>query len=104
MKNKKTLMIGLCILGVVAFSILFPDLAQAALGGVGFESRMESLTNKLISVVLPAVSILGLVYAVLLAMTGDGAAKSRIIMVIVCSVVGFMAPHIIRWFQSATGS
>ena len=74
-----------------------------ALVGSGFESRMEHLTSRLVSVILPLLSILGLVYAVFLALMGDGAARSRIVMVIVCSVIGFLAPYIIGWFQSAAG-
>lgn len=89
--------------GFIAIMLFFPDSAFAQYGG-GFESKMQGLTNKLITVILPLVSVLGLVYAVILALTGDGAAKGRIIMVIVCSIVGFMAPHIISWFQSAAGS
>ncbi|PIP89073.1 MAG: hypothetical protein COW01_15930 [Bdellovibrionales bacterium CG12_big_fil_rev_8_21_14_0_65_38_15] len=101
--NKSTafsvfLMVGL--IGVMAF---FPESAFAQVIGGGFESKMQGLTTKLITVILPLVSVLGLVYAVILALTGDGGAKTRIIMVIVCSVVGFMAPHIISWFQSAAG-
>lgn len=91
------------LVGIVSILIFAPELAHAQYGGMGFESKMQGLTTKLITVVLPLVSVLGLVYAVLLALTGDGAAKGRIIMVIVCSVIGFLAPHIIGWFQSAAG-
>lgn len=89
----------LAAIGIMAF---FPDLAHAQFAG-GFETKMQNLTTQLITVILPLVSVLGLVYAVILALTGDGAAKGRIIMVIVCSIVGFLAPHIISWFQSAAG-
>jgi len=101
--NKSSVMAVCFLVGIVSILILVPDLAHAQYGGMGFESKMQGLTTKLISVVLPLVSVLGLVYAVLLALTGDGAAKGRIIMVIVCSVIGFLAPHIIGWFQLATG-
>ena len=90
------------MIALVAFVAFMPDLAHAQFTG-GFESKMQGLTTKLITVILPLVSVLGLVYAVILALTGDGAAKGRIIMVIVCSIIGFMAPHIIGWFQSAAG-
>ena len=90
-------------LGLGVFVLLFPTEAGAFLLGSGFEGRMEQLTNRLVSVILPLLSILGLVYAVFLALLGDGAARSRIVTVIVCSVIGFLAPYIIRWFQSAAG-
>ena len=89
------------VLGVVGFCLSEPAWAQFV--GSGFENRMKGLTNQLMTVVLPLMSVLGLVYAVILALIGDGAAKGRIIMVIVCSIVGFLAPHIISWFQSAVG-
>jgi hypothetical protein len=98
-ENMITLGVMVAIIAVMAF---MPELAHAQYAG-GFESKMQGLTTKLITVILPLVSVIGLVYAVILALTGDGAAKARIIMVIVCSIVGFMAPHIISWFQSAAG-
>ena len=79
---------------------LLPDLALAW-GNSGFESRIRSFTDNLMSVVLPAVAILGLIYAAMLAMGGDEGARRRMVLVVVASVVGFLAPPIIRWFQSA---
>lgn len=100
--NKQNMISMVFMITLVAFVAFMPDLAYAQFAG-GFESKMQGLTTKLITVILPLVSVLGLVYAVILALTGDGAAKGRIIMVIVCSIIGFMAPHIIGWFQSAVG-
>lgn len=70
----------------------------------GFESKMQNLTGQLIGTVLPLLSILGLVYAAILALSGDAAAKAKIITVIAVSVVGFLAPSIIQWLQRATGN
>lgn len=100
--NKESLMTLGLMIAVVAVMAFMPDVAHAQFAG-GFESKMQGLTTKLITVILPLVSVLGLVYAVILALTGDGSAKGRIIMVIVCSIIGFLAPHIIGWFQSAAG-
>ena len=91
------------VLGIVALGFYFSEPAWAQLIGSGFEGRMRGLTNQLMTVILPLMSVLGLVYAVILALMGDGTAKGRIIMVIVCSLVGFLAPHIISWFQAAAG-
>ena len=101
--NKSTAFSVFFMVGLIGVMALFPESAFAQVMGGGFESKMQGLTTTLITVILPLVSVLGLVYAVILALTGDGAAKGRIIMVIVCSIVGFMAPHIIGWFQSAAG-
>jgi hypothetical protein len=100
--NKENMIKMGFMIAVIAIIALMPEFAHAQFTG-GFESKMQGLTSKLITVVLPLISVLGLVYAVILALTGDGAAKGRIIMVIVCSIVGFMAPQIIGLFQSATG-
>lgn len=79
-----------------------PAFAQS-FGGSGFESRIQGFTNNLMSVILPAVAILGLLYAAMLAASGDEGAKKRMILVVIASVIGFLAPLIIRWFQSAVG-
>ena len=71
--------------------------------GSDFESRMGNFTTKLVTTLLPIMSILGLVYACFLALTGDGAAKQRITMVIICSAIGFLAPVIIPWIKTIAG-
>lgn len=84
--------------------LIVPELLLAqGFGGSGFESRMKGLTDSLVSVVLPAISILGLIYAAILAASGDANAKGRMVLVMFASVVGFLAPMIISWLQSATG-
>lgn len=100
MRNINLWVAFLCI-GTAGICLLAPELALANFGG--FESRVQSLTKSIVTIVLPALSILGLIYASALAVTGDGAAKGRINTVIVCSVIGFLAPLIIRWLQSASG-
>lgn len=79
--------------------VLMPDAVMA----FGFESKMQNLTSQLIGTVLPLLSILGLVYAAILALSGDAAAKSKIITVISVSLIGFLAPSIIQWLQKAAG-
>ena len=102
MKNKKLqTKISWCVpFGLIACFVLFPELGLAQ---SGFESKVNGLTDKLIAVVLPAVSILGLIYAAILAATGDQAAKSRMVLVAFASIVGFLAPIIIGWLKSASG-
>ena len=91
----------------VGFFFLFTDFALAQfsinLGGSGFEGRIQGFTDSIVSVILPSVAILGLLYAAILAASGDEGAKKRMVLVIVASVIGFLAPIIIRWFQSAAG-
>ena len=98
-------MLLLLIAGTVSLFTFFPEsaLAQSFGGGADLEGRVTGLTNSLIKFVLPAVSILGLIYAAILASVGDAAARPRMIMISVASVVGFMAPVIIKWLQSVAG-
>ena len=78
--------------------------AQAGgLGGSGLESRIKGLTGSIVTVILPAISILGLIYSAILAATGDQSARPRIVLVLFASVIGFLAPMIISWLQKASG-
>lgn len=74
---------------------------MGGVGGDALSQRVNGLTNKIIGTILPAISILGLVYSAILAASGDQGAKSRMVLVIIASIVGFLAPILIRWFQSA---
>ena len=86
----------------VVYLLWFANTALAQLwGGSGFEGKISSFTDNLISVILPAAAILGLLYAAMLAIIGDEGAKKRMVLVIAACVIGFLAPLIIRWFQSA---
>lgn len=84
--------------GFALVMILCPELAMAQFAG-GLESKVQSVTNGLINFLLPAASVLGIVYAAILAATGDANAKQRMVLVIIASIVGFLAPLIIRWLQ-----
>lgn len=98
--------LGVALIAAFVCVVLFlPDIVAAApsWGASGFESKLNSLTNGLINVILPAVSVLGLIYAAILLATGDAAAKQRMIMVVIASVIGFLAPLIIGWFRSVSG-
>jgi len=102
--NKQTFWCVCLIMGIALFFTFFPEFAFAqGWGASGFESKLNNLTSSLINVVLPAVSILGLVYAAILATTGDTGAKQRMVMIIIASIIGFLAPIIINWFKSASG-
>ncbi len=84
--------------GFALIMIFYPEFAMAQFAG-GLESKVQGVTNGLINFLLPAASVLGIVYAAILAATGDASAKQRMVLVIVASIVGFLAPLIIRWLQ-----
>ena len=88
----------------VGVTLLMPELSFAQYGGGGdFQSKIGGVTRGLVDVLLPAVSVLGLVYAAILAATGDAEAKSRMVLIAVASIVGFLAPMIIHWLQNISG-
>jgi len=90
--------------GIMGFCLLLSNPIFAQVFGDGFENKMQNVTNKLITVIMPILSVLGIVYAVFLALTGDGGAKGRIIMVVVCSIIGFLSPYLVSWLQAITGN
>ena len=99
---------GMKIERAITFVLLLLSLAYALspsyayadpFSGSGFESRMENLQNKFINVVLPLMSIMGLIYAGILASSGNEAAKGKIFVIILGSIVGFLAPYIIGWIK-----
>ena len=96
--NKKSVAIAL-LAGVAVYMIFCPELALAQFSGGGFESKVQGVTNGLITFLLPAASVIGLVYAAILAATGDASAKQRMVLVAVTSLIGMLAPLIIRWIQ-----
>ena len=96
------------IVGIGVLFTLYPHFSFAddmgGIGGDALSQRVSGLTSKIIGTILPAISILGLVYAAILAASGDQSAKARMVLIIIASVVGFIAPIVIRWFQGAVGA
>jgi hypothetical protein len=103
--NKQTIGVVALLIGIIVFFAFFSETSFAQdMGGIGGDAlsqRVNGLTNKIIGTILPAISILGLVYSAILAASGDQGAKGRMVLVIIASIVGFLAPVVIRWFQSA---
>ena len=97
MSRTTALIVTLGFAGLILF--LCPEFAFAQFSGGALESKVNGVTNGLINFLLPAASVIGLVYAAILAATGDASAKQRMVLVVVASVVGFLAPLIIRWLQ-----
>jgi len=91
-------------LAFAAVMALVPEVSFADYyGGGDFQAKIGSLTSNLVNVLAPAVAILGLVYAAILAAMGDESSKSRMILCIVASCVSFLAPLFIHWIQSFMG-
>lgn len=97
--NKAGLTTMALMLGISAIFLLLPEISFAQFGGSGFESKVQNINTSLITRILPLVSIFGLFYAAVLAITGDGEAKGKIVGVLIASAVGFLAPMIIEWLK-----
>lgn len=80
--------------------ILYPDPALAQFAGGDLQSKVNGVTSGLITFLLPAASTIGLIYAAILAASGDAGARQRMTLIAVTSVLGMLAPLIIRWLQS----
>lgn len=96
-ENKASVITFALMLGITALLVFVPEFSQAQMGGSGFENKVRNINNSLITSILPLVSIFGLFYAAVLAISGDGEAKGKIIGVLIASAVGFLAPMIIDW-------
>lgn len=91
---------GLVLLGFLVFVTLCPELAHAQFSGGGdLQNKVGGITRGLTNILLPAASCIGMIYAAVLAATGDASAKSRMVLIGFCSLVGFLAPLIIQWLQ-----
>ncbi len=95
--HKKTVfLVYITILALIVFS---PEFSFASIVKSGFENKMSALQSKFTGVILPIMSVFGLVYAGILAATGNEGAKGKITFCLIGSVVGFLAPYIIGWIQ-----
>ena len=93
---------GLCLVWLIVLVSLFfllseDTYAQAA----NFTSKVDSITTLIVGRILPAVSVFGLVYAAILAATGDESSKKRMVLVVVASIVGILAKFVVPMLQSA---
>ena len=90
---------NILLYSLVTTYLLIPSsvLAQAA----NFETKVNSLTDLIVGKILPAVAVFGLVYASILAASGDESSKKRMVLVVVASIVGLLAKFIFPMFASA---
>lgn len=100
--KKSNLLFCLLVLGC----LFIPEAALAQVGGIGgsgLESKIKGLTQSILTVILPSISVLGLMYSAMLAATGDQSARPRMTLIIFASVVGMLAPVIVSWLQRVSG-
>jgi type IV secretory pathway VirB2 component (pilin) len=107
LKKERTIMqmtlilkkIAVPIFGSAAMYFLLNNTGFCGPIGGSFESKMGNLQSSLINTIMPIMAILGLVWAGILAATGNETAKGKILLVIVGSIAAFLAPHIIGWLK-----
>lgn len=90
--NKKLFLIALVTMGI---GIAIPELASASV-----ESTLMNIQDKLISTILPLVSILGLVFAGFSFVMGSPQARTHLILAIIGAVVGFGSQSIVAMIRS----
>ena len=101
MKNLKTILYIVAV--VILVLVINENLWALPIGGGGFESKIKSLQDKFLNVILPIMAVFGLGYAGVLAATGNEGAKGKIVLCLIGSAVAFLAPYIIAFVQSAVG-
>lgn len=79
---------------IIGLVILLPELSQASV-----ESTLSGIQDKLISTILPLVSILGLVFAGFSFVLGSPNARSHLIFALIGSAIGFGAPSIVNFIR-----
>ena len=85
---------------ILAFFIPESGYAQMlGVGGGAFQSKLAGIRDALTGTILPLISTIGLVYAAILSITGSGEGRSKVVAVVVMSIVGFMARYIIEFIQ-----
>ena len=82
----------------ILLTIVLPELGFTQYGD--FQSKMTGLTQKLLTVFLPAGSILGLIWCAVLGLSGNPEAKQKMGVVLACCVFGLFAPAVIRLISS----
>ena len=80
---------------VVALAVLLVP----AVGYASVESTLTNIQNKLITVILPLVAILGLVFAGLSFVSGSPNARQHLVLAVFGSVIGFGAPSIVTFIR-----
>lgn len=78
----------------IGLAILFPELAHA-----GLESSLGDIKTKLTGVILPALSVIGLVLAALSLFTGNPNARQHVAYAILGCIVGFGAQAIVDFIS-----
>lgn len=89
--NLKVFAPALLALGLVMF---VPELGFSSV-----ESTLSNISTRLISTILPLVSILGLVFAAISFAMGNQNARAHLMLAIFGAVVGFGAPSIIAFIR-----
>jgi type IV secretory pathway VirB2 component (pilin) len=88
MKSKSLKIVAVALVAAMALSM-------PLLGYCSVDSTLNAIQGKLTTTILPAVGILGLMFAGLSFFTGNPNARSHLVMGIIGAVVGFGAPSII---------
>jgi hypothetical protein len=87
---------SLIVLLFLVTAVLLPSMGYCAT----LEAALGSLQSKFLTVILPAVSIFGLIYSGIEMGTGSPSGKAHMMLAIFGTIIGFMAPMIINFIKT----
>lgn len=90
--NKKAVLLSVAVLALV---YLMPELASASV-----ESTLSTIQDRLVSTILPLVSVLGFVFAGLAYVSGSPNARQYLIYAVIGAIVGFGAQSFVTFIRS----
>ncbi len=82
------------VLLLVAGVLLLPEIGYGSV-----ESTLTNIQTKLITVILPVVAILGLVFAGLSFVSGSPGARQHLVLAVFGAIIGFGAPSIVTFIR-----
>ncbi|MGE0633878.1 MAG: TrbC/VirB2 family protein [Pseudobdellovibrionaceae bacterium] len=94
-KNRKNLSVGFTLLFITALSLTLSDPAYADL-----EGSIRNIKSQLSGVVLPLLSVIGLLFASFSYMTGNPNSRQHVLYALIGAGLGFGAQSIIDFISS----
>jgi ABC-type transport system involved in cytochrome bd biosynthesis fused ATPase/permease subunit len=95
MKIFKILKQNYPLLILLALGLLLPEIGYCAT----LEGALNNLQSKFLTVILPTVSIFGLIYSAIEMVSGSASGKAHMLLAIFGAVIGFLAPMIINFLK-----
>ena len=96
--NKKLILPGI-FFGFVILSLFFPSVVEAARPAKDFQMVLENIRVQLTGLILPVVSVIGLVLAAISWISGSPNARAHITYALIGAAIGFGSQTIINFIE-----